>query len=478
MKKALHIEHGCHLYLLGDAGVLFSEQSQELVSLNTSAAFIWCCLEEGFELDGLAEEFAASFGVEAERARQLVGGMLASWEERGFVSGVSRGAAVEVDWETALARLVASEDLRAEFRLSASSVARKLGVRRRDFAHWKALSIQEIEACAEKLRQMSIRSPLDDMFRSAPFMLWSMTTGESERSLLRNVLQRRMRDQGSSRRKRTYKILSIRLRIEYGDEEIEARIHPALQHLAVLDGEADRQYTVTGIDGGYVLLDGVAPLAYSESLEQITPRIKTLLAQAASESGEYVFQLHAGVVSDGELCVLFPAAPGSGKTTLSAAMMHAGYQYFSDEVALLEGPELKVRPVPISLSVKRGAREVLASRFPELRESWQHLREDCETVTYLNPRPEAMRYDKDLSYPVAWIVFPKYMPGKETKLIPLDRGEAVARLAKEILVVGKRLDSEMVRSLVRWVERVGCYELPNSSLDEAVECVQGLMAAG
>lgn len=475
MKSSLCIGHGCRLFLLGEAGILFSEQRQELVALNTAAAFIWCCLEEGYALDALVAAFGESFGIGVERAQELVEGMLAEWEERGFVSGAPQRARAEVDWDRALAGLMASEELREQFRSNPGDVARKLGVKPKDRAHWRALRSEEIDACAERLQQESIRSSVDEMFRSAPFLLWSMASGERGKSLLRNVLDRRL--QGRRGRTRCYKILTITLRIEYGDAEIEARIHPALQHLETAEADVDREYSVIGIDGGYVLLDGVAPIAFSGSLEQITPRIKTLLAQAASESGEYVLQLHAGVISNGESCVLFPAAPGSGKTTLSAAMMHAGYQYFSDEVALLEGAELKVRPVPISLSVKRGAREILASRFPVLRESWQHLREDCETVTYLSPRPEAMRYDRELSYPVAWVVFPKYEPGVETRLVALDRAEAVARLAKEILVVGKRLDAALVGRLVRWIQAVECFELPNSSLDEAVECVRGLMEA-
>jgi hypothetical protein len=107
--------------------------------------------------------------------------------------------------------------------------------------------------------------------------------------------------------------------------------------------------------------------------------------QTAVQRYPYLLEIHAGVVSNREKCLLFPAAPGSGKTTLTAGLAAAGFQYFSDEVALLEEPELEVWPVPISLSIKSGALECLTPLFPQLRRSAKHTREDVETVTYLNP---------------------------------------------------------------------------------------------
>lgn len=130
-------------------------------------------------------------------------------------------------------------------------------------------------------------------------------------------------------------------------------------------------------------------------------------ADGVHHRNEYLFQIHAGVVSNGQKCLLLPAAPGSGKTTLTAALTAAGFQYFSDEVALLEEPDLEVRSVPISLSVKSGALEVLAPLFPQLRRSANHTREDFETVTYLNPPSVSFRSDLNQTHPAGWIVFPR-----------------------------------------------------------------------
>jgi hypothetical protein len=180
-------------------------------------------------------------------------------------------------------------------------------------------------------------------------------------------------------------------------------------------------------------------------------------------------------VSNGQKCLLLPAAPGSGKTTLTAALTAAGFQYFSDEVALLEEPDLEVRPVPISLSVKSGALEVLAPLFPQLRRSANHTREDFETVTYLNPPTVSFRAGLNQTHPAGWIVFPQYSARATTELRAIGKAEALARLMGEILVVAKPLDKRAVRSLVRWIQRVECYELPNSSLSQAVQLIGSLL---
>jgi hypothetical protein len=60
-------------------------------------------------------------------------------------------------------------------------------------------------------------------------------------------------------------------------------------------------------------------------------------------------------------------------------------------------------------------------------------------------------------------------------LRPIGKAEALARLMKEVLVVGMTLDTRIVQNLVRWIQRVDCYELPNSSLSQAVKLISNLL---
>ena len=66
------------------------------------------------------------------------------------------------------------------------------------------------------------------------------------------------------------------------------------------------------------------------------------------------------------------------------------------------------------------------------------------------------------------IVFPRYRPDATTALTPLKRVEALRRLMDECLVVAVPLTMRRVQRLVRWIGQIDCFELPMSSLGEAV----------
>jgi hypothetical protein len=194
------------------------------------------------------------------------------------------------------------------------------------------------------------------------------------------------------------------------------------------------------------------------------------MRQTAINRDRYFLAIHAGVVSNGEQCIVLPGRTGSGKTTLTAALSGDGFHYFSDEFALLEQGTLRARPVPLSLTIKRGAVELLTSYYPGLGGLLAHTREDGQTVRYLNPVEGLV--DCERSDPVGWIIFPHYEACAVTALRPVSKPEALRRLLRECLVLPELLDRAGVESLVRWIQTVSCLELPMSSLPDAVSLVK------
>ena len=188
----------------------------------------------------------------------------------------------------------------------------------------------------------------------------------------------------------------------------------------------------------------------------------------------FFLDIHAGVVGDGESVTLLPAASGSGKSSLTAALSHAGFDYFSDEIALLEEPALTVRPIPLAVCVKSTGWDLMAPFFPEVRSLKSHHRGDNKIVRYVPPPPFTNGSDAGRSYPVRRIIFPRYRPDAQTALKPLARVEALHRLMAECLVVPVPLTPRRVARLVRWIKGLDCYELPMSSLTEAVDQVRSL----
>jgi len=81
---------GTRLFLLDEAGLLFSEPRQELHALNHSAAFIWCCLEEGMAEAAIGTALAELFGLPAAEADRFVRDSLAQWRDLGLLAGSDR----------------------------------------------------------------------------------------------------------------------------------------------------------------------------------------------------------------------------------------------------------------------------------------------------------------------------------------------------------------------------------------------------
>ena len=116
----------------------------------------------------------------------------------------------------------------------------------------------------------------------------------------------------------------------------------------------------------------------------------------------------------------------------------------------------------------------MAPFFPEVRSLKSHHRGDNKIVRYVPPPPFTNGSDAGRSYPVRRIIFPRYRPDAQTALKPLARVEALHRLMAECLVVPVPLTPRRVARLVRWIKGLDCYELPMSSLTEAVDQVRSL----
>lgn len=273
---------------------------------------------------------------------------------------------------------------------------------------------------------------------------------------------------------RHYALLSSRLRLRFATIAAERMVHPVLAHLEAppSDGGIDIDI-VDGPNGLDVYRERVL-FEHCRGIDALAPIVKSLVWMTAVRDHAFFLDIHAGVIGDGRRCILLPAAPGSGKSTLTASLAHAGLQYFSDEVALLS-ERLDVYPVPLAICVKAAGVAALADRFPELRALPVHRRGDGKDVIYLSP-PRAALPPTGEARPVAAIVFPKYRADAATVLIRLGKLEALQRLLRECLIVTPPLDRSKVEALVLWIDTVPCYGLDYGRTEEAISAVRNLFA--
>ncbi len=216
-----------------------------------------------------------------------------------------------------------------------------------------------------------------------------------------------------------------------------------------------------------VYRDGIA-VGWAPRLSEMGPIVKAALWQSAINAHDFFFYIHAGVVGTGAGCVLLPAAAGSGKSSLTAALVHRGFRYFSDEVALIEPTTFHVSPMPLAMCIKSTGWDLMARYYPGILSLPVHVRIDEKVLRYIPPPADSVA---QAPMPVSHIIFPRYEEAAPNRLERVNRSEALGRLMNECLALRQRLDQTNVRQLVHWIAGIECYELTFSSLETAAQLV-------
>lgn len=82
------------LHLVGEEGILLDALSQRLYRLNTTGAFIWCCVEEdGASPAKAVARLQQAFGTTDRDARTFVDAAIAEWSRLGLIAGDERSPA-------------------------------------------------------------------------------------------------------------------------------------------------------------------------------------------------------------------------------------------------------------------------------------------------------------------------------------------------------------------------------------------------
>lgn len=269
-----------------------------------------------------------------------------------------------------------------------------------------------------------------------------------------------------------YRILDSYIRVTFNSIDAATRVHACFGHLKSEEASRDDvTFEVIEVEEGFWIKQDDAVECFCHSIRQLVPALKGLLSACALNNTDHLMILHAAVVGDRSSCIILPGASGSGKSTLSAAMMQAGYEFLSDEFALLQETTLNVRSVPLALCLKSTGWPLLTNRFPDLNNLPSHKRFDDKIVRYLQPSDPSGDGNLDRERPVKAIVFPLFKPGVKTVIRPLSPIETLGRLLDQCLVIPKWLDRTTVARLVNWVQHLDCWELQMSSLGEAIEFV-------
>lgn len=186
---------------------------------------------------------------------------------------------------------------------------------------------------------------------------------------------------------------------------------------------------------------------------------------------EYL-KIHAAVLAKNGKAIIMPGAPGSGKSTLSAALTLRGWRLLSDEHALVRLDQAKVVPLCRPVSLKNESIEVIKAFDPDAVFGPASLDTHKGRVVHLKADMHPQSHNSS-ALDVGRMIFPRYVAGAKTSFMPKTRAESFMRAAEQSFnysMLGKR-GFHAMKGLVSVCE---CSEFIYSDLDEAVELFEKL----
>jgi HprK-related kinase A len=184
--------------------------------------------------------------------------------------------------------------------------------------------------------------------------------------------------------------------------------------------------------------------------------------------------LHAAVIERGGRAAILPAPPGSGKSTLCAALSHRGWRLLSDELALVSLADGALSPLARPVSLKNRSLQVLPAFAPETVLSAPTHDTTKGTVAHMRvPREHIDRMDETAR--PAWVIYPRYEPGSPPLLTPRPKADAMLELGRNAFNYGV-LGRAGFDALAGLVDACAFHDFRYSRLDDAIALFDRLAA--
>jgi HprK-related kinase A len=180
--------------------------------------------------------------------------------------------------------------------------------------------------------------------------------------------------------------------------------------------------------------------------------------------------LHSGALERDGFALLLPATPGSGKSTLTAALSQRGWRLLSDEFGAYDPAAGVFRAVLKPIALKNQSIAVIRHFSPSATFGPEFPNTRKGTVAHLAARPDAVARRHEPARPGA-VVLPRWEAGSQTRFEPL--GEHTLFPALAFNAFNYSLLGEVgFRAVVQLVRRCPAWQLVYSDLEDALATIE------
>jgi HprK-related kinase A len=190
-----------------------------------------------------------------------------------------------------------------------------------------------------------------------------------------------------------------------------------------------------------------------------------------SQANQY-FMMHAAVIERDGGAAILAAPPGSGKSTLTAALVNHGWRLLSDELTLIDPSNGMAVALSRPVSLKNESIDIIRDFVPNAVIGPVARDTIKGTVAHLKPPADSVARVGERATP-RWVIFPRFKAGVPASMIPYPKATALLRLADQAFnysqygIQGFKLMSQLIGSC-------DCYEFTYSNFGDAIDVFNSL----
>jgi Coenzyme PQQ synthesis protein D (PqqD) len=265
-----------------------------------------------------------------------------------------------------------------------------------------------------------------------------------------------------------YRIGLFDISIRCNTVEIADRIHQPLAAYSIATATAPHAYFhIFQSQQRYWLCLEDKLLWHGETIDTIINGLFYEILQVGVREINWLIALHAGAVSKNNTVIALSGIGGTGKSTLTAALLSHGFAYWGDDIILIEKNTLLAVPLPIPMTIKKGSWPLLAGYYPTLNSLPIYQRLGKQT-RYLTIPKQFAASKKRLTH----LVFSRVCATTPAQLCPITPLQALECILAANSSLSQPLDYSTANQLAIWLASIHSFELTYFDLEQGIAIIK------